>query len=629
MTAQARSLQELELTMISPPSETSVDEFSKAIEPKIFPKLRKLIYHGLSHTEPIPQNQPARGGRFRMLRPLFRKTHEALEELVLSQDHCISQVGKTPLINGRTFDSFLCDLDDIYNHSHDPCPAEVPAVTLKLKKLELGGFKVATLFSVPSIPTATPRVRLNLSTLRRLVLNECDRLTSLLRELVLRKQDIRLTEVGFRIKEQREDNHTSDWSDVADSLKEFLLSFEGLQILSILWHGHRAPQAASFAKVLIKHCKTLQVYSFSSRTSASDHFRFTVESNESSPWTEVVPAEKCPSLREVGFDLPDELCTEGYPALRLCSQFRSLRTAHIRHFPAFAADESDQEVRWWRDYDGSVSRAAKSQAAQFAELIALPYFGLPSNTEQEQEDDGGDEQNQEDSSDILEPFELNKLAQMHAEVRDNKLQPGFSMVDDAIEAPTPVTDPTQRVLRYRADTDFRFAHILQKVRAGTATSAETKTYDRFYSRIQRQLGFSKPSKDDKPKLRLLVIGDWRYRDQLNLAGPRTWNLDRWSVPLSARRAARRHVLEDEDEDSDSDLGHDYYGDSDLQVRDDFFNEFDVSLRPIFFKITWKAEKDEVDSKWRWKARATPLGQSTLEGYGWLGDVKSLDFAWQD
>lgn len=626
MTNQARSLQELELTMVTPPSANSVSHFARAIEPKIFPKLRKLIYHGLSHTEPIPQNQPARGGRFRMLRPLFRKTHEALEELVLSQDHCISQVGKTPLINGRTFNSFLCDLDDIYNHLHDPCPADVPSVTLNLKKLELGGFKVGTLFNVPSIPTAGPRVRVNLPNLRRLVLNECDMLGPLLKELTLRNQDVHLKEVGFRVKEQREDNHTGDWREVADSLQEFLMSFKGLQVLSVLWHGDHLPQAEKFAKVLAQHHQTLEVYSFDTRTSPNDDmgiFRFTVKPPTTpTRWTDVHKAEQCPQLKEIGFNLPDELCTEGYPALRLLSQFGTLRTAHVRHFPKFANNDSDQTIQFWRDYDGSVTRAARHQAARFAELIALPYFGLPSDTP---------EDNAENSADVSKPFKLKELADLHAKLRDNKLQPGFSMMNTAIKTSTPLVDPTMRVLRHRADTDFVFANAMRKVQAGTATAQEQKIYDKFYSRVQKLLGLSKPSKNDKPKLRLLIVGDWRYRDQLNLAGPRTWNPEVWSTPRDVASATRRNALGEDDEELDIDTDSDdddVYGNQWERLRDSFYKEFDVSLRPIFFKITWKAEQDESDSKWGWKARATPLNQSTLEGYGGLGDVKSLEFAWQ-
>lgn len=629
MTSQANSLQELEVSMITPPSTNEVGDFARAIEPKTFPKLTRLIYHGLSHTEPIPQNYPAKGGRFRMIRPLFRKTYEVLKELNLSQEHCISQVGKTPLINGRTFNSFLCDLDDIYHHAYDPCYSTVPSVTLGLEKLELGGFKVEALFDSPAIPTVAPRVRINLPSLQRLVLNECDGLGQLLKELTLRKQDVHFTEVGFRVKEQYEDNHTEDWDEVAESLEGFLMSFEGLQVLSILWHGEHAPEASKFSKVLVQHKKSLQVYSFAARNATDNDmgiFRFSAKPPTTpSPWTGVLPSDTRPQLREIGFDLPDQLCTESYPALRLLSQFTTLRTAHIRHFPKFARVTDDGETQYWRDPDGSASDAAQTQAARFAELIALPYFDLPTEANTASTEDPND----------LEGFQLQSLADLHAEARDNRLQPGFDMKKAIMHARTPVVNATPLVLRYRADTDFRFSNIMYKVQDGIATPEEMGTYETFYGGVRRVLGYSKPSQDDKPKLRLIVVGDWRYRDQLNLAGPRTWNPDVWSTPRGSNTSARRDAYDDDSEDEydDDDValyadGSDGYGAQNTRLRYGFFKEFDVSLLPIFFKITWHAVQDKGDATWRWKAEAHPLNHSTVEGYGWLGDVKSLDFAWQ-
>lgn len=628
MTSQAGSLQELEISMVTPPSANSVGQFSRAIEPKAFPKLKKLIYRGLSHTEPIPQNMPARGGRFRMLRPLFRKTYEVLEELTLSQDHCISQVGKTPLINGRNFDSFLCSLDEIYHHTHDPCQVSVPNVTLKVRKLELGGFKVGALFDCPSIPVVAPRVRISLPHLHHLVLNECDGLGILLKELVVRKDDVHLKEVGFRIKEQMEDDHTQDWEEVADSLKAFLLSLKGLEVLSILWHGDNAPKATKFSSIISRHYKTLQVYSFATRC-ATDHdrgviFRHTTTPHaEASPWFEIIlDQKKRAGLREIGIDLPDMLCTNGYPALRLLSQHRNtLRTVHIRNFPLFADPVSWAEVaRYWRDYDGTVSRLARQQAAEFAELIALPYFRLPEDVEENL------------SKEVLQDFKLRELGKVHADIRDNRIAPGFSMPQDTTGTSSSDVDLTPYVMTYKHDTDFVFSRIKQMMEAGTTSQTERKYYDGFVARTRRILGYTKPSRHEKPKLRLLIIGDWRYRDQLNLTGPRTWNPEAWSVPRdAASRTPAGAIVDDEDrevEDDDASDDSDLYHDQWHRLRDNFYKEFDVSLLPIFFKIDWRAEQGK-DNIWRWKAKARPLPQTSLEGYGALGDVRSLDFAWQN
>lgn len=60
---QSASLSKLEISMIQPPSAREVQAFTSTIKRKKFPKLESLIYNGLSHTEPIPQNRPEKGGR--------------------------------------------------------------------------------------------------------------------------------------------------------------------------------------------------------------------------------------------------------------------------------------------------------------------------------------------------------------------------------------------------------------------------------------------------------------------------------------------------------------------------------------------------------------------------------------
>lgn len=602
---QAGSLATLELSMIQPPSARSVSELDSVLKDKKFPKLRKLKYDGLSHTEPIPQNNPEKGGRFRMLRTIFRKSYTTLEELSLSQDHCISQIGKTPLINGRTYDAFLCDLDEIYINPRRSDTNSWASADLNLAKLELGGFRVSKLFNSPSLPTTPPRVRVELSSLRRLVLNECDGLGQLLRDMQARKDEIQLTELGLRVVEDEE--AFEDFEQLADTLKTFLLSFKsGLEVLSVLWRGDNALTASETFHALAHHAETLQVYVLAERKADQspdfDSLRFVSKPSVDCVWTTVPRVGRISPLREMAVQLPGELNYENYICLRLLSQFE-LRTTHIRNFPPLASG-------FWRDPGGVVSQVALNMAAKFAESIALPYY---------------DVECKEDLGCIVESFRLQELAAVHRAKRDGSL--GCAKLQTLYSSSAPIRDLSKQVLVQRAAVDPHFGSIMQKVKKQKAGAEELQYYEEYVRKVQTALGVIQPT--NKPKLRLLIVGDWRYRDQMNLTGPRSWDPDAWC-------SEKGHDLDNEDDSDDPDelvsLGVaqqsvESHNDQQYRLRYGFKNEFDLGLLPIFFRIEWKAQRGE-DKKWRWKAQAIPLDQTTLEGYGALSDVRSLDFAFE-
>jgi len=604
---QAGSLTTLELSMIQPPSARSVSELESALKDKKFPKLRKLTYDGLSHTEPIPQNNPERGGRFRMLRPIFRKAYKTLGELSLSQDHCISQIGKTPLINGRTFDAFLCDLDELYINPTRSNTDSWASVSLNLTKLELGGFKVAKLFNTPSLPTTSPRVRIELSLLRRLVLNECSGLEQLLRDMQARKEEIQLTELGFRIVEDEE--AFEDYEQLADTLKAFLLSFKsGLEVLSVLWKGDHAPSTSAIFSALNHHSETLKVYVHAVREEDQDPdydntLRFISMPPVGSAWIQLHPVAKVPILSEIAIQLPADLNFRDYACLRLLSQFE-LRTMHIRNFPRLASG-------FWRDQGGAVSQVALNMAAKFAEFSALPYYAV--------ED--------EDVIGYHEVHHLRELAEIHTAKRDKSL--GCVKLKALYSSSAPIREFSKQILLQRAAVDSHFASVMQKVKKRKASAEELKYYGEYVLKVQTALGMIPPT--DKPKLRLLIVGDWRYRDQMNLTGPRDWDPNSWCTQ-KGQDLDSDDGLSDVPDDMEDPMAVDQafhtYDDQQYRLRYGFKREFDVSLLPIFFKIEWKAERDE-NKKWRWKAEAMPLDQTTLEGYGALPDVRSLDFAFQN
>ena len=601
LTKQAGSLQTLELSMIQPPTAAKVAALEIKIAGRNFPKLRKLTYDGLSHTEPIPQNSPEKGGRFRMLRPIFRKTYTTLEELSLSQDHCISQVGKTPLINGRTFDAFLCDLDELYIDPRRPNADAGASVSLNLTKLELGGFKVVNLFKSPSMATISPRVRIELPSLRRLVLNECDGLGQLLQDIRARKDEIKLTEVGFRIREDEE--AFGDFYQLADTLKDFLLSFKGLKILSVLWDGPDAPTTATISSALTHHAETMQVYVHAARWNANEEsdadpgstLRFVSEPFVYTQWTPMFSPEKRPPLREIAVQLPAHVKSEHDALLRQLSQFE-LRTVHIRNFPPLC-------IGFWRDEEGSVSPTALITAANFAESIALPYYSTESI--------------EKFSSGMPNKLDLQKLAEIHATRRDKNL--GCTKLKALYSSSAPIRDISKQILLQRAVDDPQFGTIMHKVEKGRANADELDHYNQYVEKVQITLGVIPPT--DQPKLRLLIVGDWRYRDQLNLSGPRNWDPSAWCTKQG-------DDLEMDEMSDPNDLIIDSYGGQRFEMRYGFKKEFDVSLLPIFFKVDWEAERGK-DKKWRWRAKVSALKQTTLEGYGALGDVRALDFAFQN
>lgn len=607
LSKQAGSLAALELSMIQPPPANSVRELEATIKKKEFPKLLSLTYNGLSHTEPIPQNRPEKGGRFRMLRPIFRKAYRTLEELTLSQDHCVSQIGKTPLINGRTFDAFLCELDELYINPKRSDTTTLGSVKLDLSKLELGGFKVANLFDIPSLPTMSPRVRIELSSLRRLVLNECDGLGRLLQDIQGR-DELNLTEFGLRIVEDQ--NAFEDFNQLADTVKGFLTSFRGLRILSILWDGANAPEAEAISAAMTHHFRTVEVYVFAAREDANDEdehlgttLRFVSIPQASSPWTPVFKTNR-PSLRELGLNVSQT----NFECLRLLSRFE-LRTVHIRNFPLLADG-------FWRDEEGTITHDAREKAATWAEYIALPFYALSKGLREDAVDNGADMA-------VAEKFKLQDLADIHVSNRDERL--GCVKLKTIYSSSAPTRDLSKRILDQRADIDFHFAALQDKIRKKQATDDEQAYYDEYLHRVQSVLGIAPPSELDKPKLRLLIIGDWRYRDQLNLAGPRNWDPRAWSIEHGDDLNAGMN--EDEmDDDEDIMPGVDSHAGVQYRLRPGFKKEWDVSLLPIFFKVDWVAEEDPKDGKWRWKAVVEGLDRSTLEGYGALGDVKGLDFA---
>lgn len=650
------TLQELEITMIQPPSAEDVRKFRTAIKHKKFLKLQVFKYHGLSHTEPLPVNRPERGGRCRMVRPLFQKCHQTLQELVLSQDHCISQVGKTPMTLGRTFYDTICKLDDFYidpSTSSTSTTDDYPPITLHLTRLELGGFHVSTLFDIPPSPLESPPVRISLPHMRRLVLNNCFGLENLLRKLYARKNEIaQLKEFGVRI--GTDDPYPNGLSEVFQALRDFLLSFQGLEILSVLVDGDASGLRIG-KDVLAHHAKTLRVYSVAARDheahDADNTLRFISrsicgmgEKDEISPGCLSDP----PCLREYGTFL-NKVVDGEYVRLRYLSQFPDLRTVVIRNFPPLVSDlkaVGKKERRFWRDARGKVTFDAIKVAEAFAEQIALPFYAVPmtrtstedgnalhsssgnaeriSNTEPESDDSDGDE----DRFDHVEEnerirSELEQIAAIHhAPLRDKIL--GFTPSPHSF-SPTPKTDSTRDILKQRARLDAEFRDVMEKVDRGEASLSEQEIYKNYQSLVQVALGVKPAPPELEPKLRMLVVGDWSYRDQMNISGPRRWDPEAWSAD-----SGTDIPTDNEDDVSDMEFqGAETWNWKSYRLRFGFKKEFDISLLPIFFAVRWTNMLDMDKGKWKWKAKVTALRRDTLEGEESLGDVKSLDFAWMN
>lgn len=629
----SQSLGNLEISMIGPPRAGDVSDFVAVIARKTLPKMRSLKYHGLSHTEPIDMNNPEAGGRFRMLRPIFRKVYDTLEELCLTQDHCISQVGKTPLINGRVFpDDYLCTLDELYTHRHDPHDASRPVVELNLQILELGGFFVGSLFDASDDLAASPRVRISLPHLRRLVLNECHQSTSLFREMSLRHEEINLHEFGCRFTdlENVEDlDEETDAEELAAALTEFLTCFKGLQLLSVLWHCLYILKGCD--TIMEHHADSLTAFSWAQRMEMDEDddfgpiYRFTTKPKTLSNLMGVLPQNKTALLREVGLQLDRVIADPDYLRLKQLSQFEDLRTVQIRNFPPLQRHDKPQPVdAFWYDTRGEVTSAALDVAAAFAEHIALPFYGAPAGT-------GPDIA---ESQEVIKTHGLDTLAERHATKRDQRLQLGGQKLKSSFRTSVPNRDITPKILEQRADIDFQFADIMRRVDARSASLEENIYFDEYVHRVRSTLGYEEPPDEDKPKLKLLIVGDWRYRDQLNMTGPRTWHPEAWQLSQTPQNRPPTVPRVPVVDDSDEDMSEDDFSDRDdsnaqPKLRSGFKREFDICLLPIFFKIDWEAEKSSPDRKWRWKAKPTVLEQNSLEGYTALGDVRSLDFAWQN
>lgn len=613
LTLHAQSLVHLEVSMIQPPSHSDVQMLESALSASHpLSKLRSLVYRGLSHTEPLQVNNPVQGGRFRMLRPIFRNAHSQIQDLVLSQDHCVSQIGRTPLINGRVHRDTLCTLDELYFNPADPAFGSLlQTIDLNLTKLELGGFYVSLLAD----PSA--RMRLNLSQLRALTLTDCDGLDNLFTSLTSRSDELCLTSFALRYNENNAAD--DDAETVATRLDNFLMSFKGLELLSILWSGSHTP-AALGQRVLTQHSEHLEVYNIDLRDPQdpdldSPSLRFlAIPQMNTSSWspssTSSGTQTVSPCLREIAFNLTmtEEQFTE-YTCLRLLSRYQGLRTVHIRNFPPIRTAQSPSNKLFWRINNSVVTPTIVEAVNKFAEKIALPFHGVLHQWEQECSL----------FPNLLD--DLRALAVLHTATRDKQLLGDRFAFKWQHSSSTPIKDLTARVLKQRAEVDAGFATLKTKVDLKVATDEEETRYHEIVHDIRVVLGHEKPTLTEKPKLRLLIIGDWRYRDQMNITGPRTWDPNAWCT------SKKDEDLDDIDMDPiETDSEADYHRNQRFNFTYSFKKEWDINLRPLFFEIDWKVRKTE-DGRYRWKADAKVLPQVTLEGERTLSDVRSLEHAW--
>lgn len=635
---QADTLQELEISMLQPPSAHAVNRFQRQISEKKLPNLRSFKYYGLSHTEPLPVNRPERGGRFRMLRPLFQKIHTTLQELVLTQDHCISQVGKTPMTLGRTIFDAHCRLDDLYV---DPSRTTIdePPVSLTLTNLELGGFNVDNLFDGSGSDIAVPRVRIHLSALRRLVLNSCFGLDTLLSKLLARKDEIKLTEFAVRIGD--EDGLSSDLSPTFQSLRDFLLCFKGLEVLSVLVEASAGGLRIG-KDVLTHHASTLRAYSVASRDNEDGDddettLRFVsipddglTSKDEISPGCLGVPV----GLREYGTFL-NKIVGGEYARLRHLSQFPDLKSVVVRNFPALpptlrGMGKDNTIQQFWRSPRDSYDYSAILKVVEtFAEQIALPFYALPEsyyaptstvvNPCLTEEDFARLDAATEDQRIVA---ELEEIVAAHTTARNKIL--GFNLKSPP-SSPTPKMDLTRDVLKQKAEADPGFKEVKQKVEDGTASLYESHAFENYQALVQVALGVKSPPPESKPKLSLLVIGDWTYRDQMNLCGPRRWDPTAWSH--GSPEEATDNILSDNDSDDEENSGTDRWNHKTYQLRAGFRKEFDISLLPVFFSVDWVVLFDKKKGRFRWSPKATRLERDTLEGLEALGNTKLLEYAW--
>lgn len=611
--------------MIRPPSAEDLRNFQNALRSKTFPKMTSFKYHGLSHTEPLAMNNPEVGGRFRMLRPLFNNFRQTIQELMLSQDHCISQVGKTPMTLGRTYLHTLCRLDDLYVDTTESIPSDLPSISLKLAKIELRGFYVDNLFDLPAAEIVTPRVRIDLSSLRRLVLNNSRGLGDLLPKLVARKDEIRLTELGLRLGDYGQMHPVSAagvdaLGAIYPVLRDFLLSFKGLEVLSILVDGN-AKGLRVGKDVISQHADSLQAYSVAARgrdlppvDDIGGNFaaasRYGIDHED-----EINPGylNPAPALREYGTFLAKAIGPE-YPRLRYLSQFPDLRTVTIRNFPVLYPEES--RILHWREGNFLVTPQALRVVEHYAQRIALPFYGLPEGyTSKEEPGPPGDFDIVRENERIR--SELVQIMTGHEAKRHKLLGIPFESPLDFKDG----SEMTQDVLRRRARTDKEFHNVRSKVINKTASVSEKEIFDDYKAFVQSTLGLKTPLDDTKPKLRLLIVGDWTYRDQMNLTGPRNYDPRAWRYDPDDEES-----YDETDEVDEAIFG--YLPHSGPLGRRESERIFSSSLLPIFFSIDWIKKRDKKTKKHGWSAVATVLDcSSTLEGQGTLPDTRLLDFAW--
>lgn len=612
LTTNAGSLRHLEISMIQPMSHQEVRRLDTDLASGRAPsQIRSLTYRGLSHTEPLLVNNPERGGRFRMLRPIFKHIRHQIEELRLSQDHCISQVGKTPMfLNGRGHQDYLCELTELV---YDPTVSEtdLPAfVILNLLTLELGGFQV------DRVLTPTNPIQLNLSKLRHLTLNDCNGLEDLFSGLITQSGELNLKSLALRYYESTDYADTAD--EVVSRLQTFLESFEGLEILSILWQGDLFPPQ-SFDGVLKKHSGTLQVlvtdlrYFDEARIVSHTGGFITMPRME----TNILGLHTMPNVKEFAFNLMHNVKNASeVHRLRMLSAYDSLRTVHIRNFPPTQKLLGNPgEHSFWRSPTARLGIGMVEVAETFAELIARPFYEVPSTW---------------DVSDGLRE-DLKSLSESHMEKRGKQLFGCDKPPKLKYNSATPVKDLTKNVVEERVKVNRDFAALDAKIDSSTASEDEAKEYLAIVGKIRTILGVNQPDITEKPKLRLLIIGDWTYRDQMNITGPRNYDPRAWcdrKVSINSDEDDSDTVSNGEESEEDEDYED---PDRDLLEREfefpyHFKHQWDACVRPIFFEIDWTASKD-VNGRYRWKACAKALPHKTLEGRRALSDVRSLEYAW--
>lgn len=592
-------------------------------------QLRTFIHRGLSYTEPLPRSGQSAGDRFRMIRPLVKDSFSTLRTLVLTQEHCISQIGRTPLVNGYTFESTLCDLDEIYI-----CPTRSltqETIVLRPSNLELGGFDVGRLAS--TVPIALgPKVRIEIPTLRRLVLSDCHGVDKLLAHLISRGplKQIHLKEFGIRF--ENDALRASRRRQAAAMVVPFLMSFTGLETLSIMC---KKPVGVDLSRQVLRHHEgTLRVLVNDAREATASEFQTGLQSthpfvqqpcDSSDIWallsdeTNTLPVAF--EVQEIGLPLKQEL---EHAALQSLSCYPSLRTVHIRNFVTKDSSLwSDNKNRFlfWRNPDGSVPAEARQAARAMVESITSQVDHT---------------QHSGSMTPCAASVAAQDTARMNMLRKYNKLfgtkhgsQPpdsdSFSTtwLDLRTELPK---DVVHQIAKHKSECDAEFAMLMSGIQNGVATNAMWQSYQLFAAHVHRCLGII-PSVD-RPQLQLLIIGDWRYRDRFNLAGPRTWDPDAWYILKKPRDSDDDEFLFLDGEDSvESDDGSGIkWNEHMYKLPTTFDRHFSTLTVPIFFKVNWRQKENEA-ARWEWEADPEPIEYSAVKDDGDFA-IRSLDFAWQ-